>query len=122
MTGKSKWHQGTALPLVNWLATTAIAAALASCASSPVGHGTAADLFYRLKSPQERKVANDFYAQGLSDEVKNLYWAQRRLQEPEYDNQRPSLQRKYVTVWVPEQRQPDGTLVEGHYKVVEVVE
>ena len=101
---------------------TAIATALASCASSPVGHGTAADLFYRLKSPQERKVANDFYAQGLSDEVKNLYWAQRRLQEPEYDNQRPSLQRKYVTVWVPEQRQPDGTLVEGHYKVVEVVE
>jgi hypothetical protein len=68
------------------------------------------------------KVANEFYSYGVSDEVKNLYWTQRRLQEPGYDNQRPPLQRKYVTVWVPEQKQPDGTVTEGHYKVVEVVE
>jgi hypothetical protein len=62
------------------------------------------------------------YAQGVSDEVKNLYWTQRRLQEPGFDDQRPPLQRKYVTVWVPEQKQPDSTIIEGHYKVIEVVE
>jgi transposase len=62
------------------------------------------------------------YSYGVSDEIKNLYWTQRRLQEPGYDSQRPPLQRKYVTVWVPEQKQPDGTVMEGHYKVVEVVE
>jgi hypothetical protein len=107
--------------LVNQLACVAVAAGLASCASAPVGHGVAADRFYRL-GPGGKKVANDFYSYGVSDEVKNLYWAQRRLQEPGYDDQRPALQRKYVTVWVPEQKQPDGTITEGHYKVVEVVE
>jgi hypothetical protein len=79
-------------------------------------------MYYRLKSPGARQVANDFYNQGVSDEVKNLYWTQRRLQEPGFDDQRPPLQRKYVTVWVPEQKQSDGTITEGHYKVVEVVE
>jgi hypothetical protein len=116
-------HQGVVpSALVYWSSWSAIAACLVSCASSPVGHGTAADMFYRLKSPGERKVANDFYAQGVSDEIKNLYWAQRRMQEGGFDDQRPALQRKYVTVWVPEQKQPDGTIAEGHYKVVEVVE
>ena len=122
MIGEPKWHQGTALPLLNWLVYAALIAGLTSCASSPVGHGTAADMFYRLKSPGARKVANDFYAQGVSDEIKNLYWAQRRMQEPGFDDQRPPLQRKYVTVWVPEQTQPGGTIVEGHYRVIEVVE
>ena len=114
-------HPKTALPLVSWFALTATAGVLASCASSPVGHGTAADEFYRL-GPGGKTVANDFYGYGVSDEIKNLYWTQRRLQEPGYDSQRPPLQRKYVSVWVPEQKEPDGTIVEGHYKVVEVVE
>ena len=122
MIGKCKCSQGMALPLVSWLGWPAIAISFASCASSPAGHGTAADMFYRLKSPRARQVANDFYSQGVSDEVKNLYWTQRRLQEPGYDSERPPLQRKYATVWVPEQKQPDGTVTEGHYKVVEVVE
>jgi hypothetical protein len=121
MTGKSKWHQGTVLPLVRWLGGPAIAISFASCASSPVGHGLAADEFYRL-GPGGKKVANEFYSYGVSDEIKNLYWAQRRMQEPGYSDQRPPLQRKYVTVWVPEQKQPDGTTTEGHYKVIEVVE
>jgi hypothetical protein len=107
--------------LVSGLAYAAGAAGLVSCASSPVGHGVAADEFHRL-GPGGKKVANEFYSYGVSDEVKNLYWAQRRLQEPGSDDQRPALQRKYVTVWVPEQKQPDGTITEGHYKVVEVVE
>jgi hypothetical protein len=121
MIEKSISHQGTALPLVSWLGWPVLAISLASCASSPVGHGVAADEFHRL-GPGGKKVANEFYSYGLSDEVKNLYWTQRRLQEPGYDDQRPPLQRKYVTVWVPEQKQPDGTVAEGHYKVVEVVE
>jgi hypothetical protein len=107
--------------LVSQLACVAVAAGLASCASAPVGHGVAADEFYRL-GPSGKKVANEFYSYGVNDEVKNLYWAQRRLQEPGYSDQRPPLQRKYVTVWVPEQKRPDGTIIEGHYKVIEVVE
>ena len=121
MIGKCTSRHGTALPLVSWLGWAAIAIGFASCASSPVGHGVAADEFYRL-GPGGKKVANEFYSYGVSDEIKNLYWTQRRLQEPGYDSQRPPLQRKYVTVWVPEQKQPDGTITEGHYKVVEVVE
>jgi hypothetical protein len=121
MISRLTWHQGTALPLVSWLGFAALAASLAGCVSSPVGHGVAADEFYRL-GPGGKKIANEFYSFGVSDEVKNLYWAQRRLQEPGYSDQRPPLQRKYVTVWVPEQKQPDGTIIEGHYKVVEVVE
>jgi hypothetical protein len=121
MKGSCKSSQGTALPLVSWLGWTAVAASLVSCASSPVGHGVAADEFHRL-GPGGKKVANEFYSYGISDEIKNLYWAQRRLQEPGFDDQRPPLQRKYVTVWVPEQKLPDGTVTEGHYKVVEVVE
>ena len=122
MIGRFKSNQGTASSLVSWLGWPAIAVSLASCASAPAGHGTAADLFYRLKNPAEKKVANDFYAQGVSDEMKNLYWSQRRMQEPGYDAEKPPLQRKYVTVWVPEQKQPDGTITDGHYKVVEVVD
>ena len=121
MIEERKCNQGTALPLVSWFGWPAIAISIASCASSPVGHGVAADEFYRLR-PGGKKVANEFYDFGVSDEAKNLYWAQRRMQESKYDNQRPPLERKYVTVWVPEQKQPDGTIIEGHYKVVEVVE
>jgi hypothetical protein len=95
---------------------------LGACAGSPAGHGTAADMFYKLDSNSKRQVASDFYKMGTSDSVKNLYWAQRRMQEPGFDDERPALQRKYVTVWVPEQRGPDGTITEGHYTVVEVVE
>jgi len=122
MIGECRCNHGTKSLLLSSLVASAIATGLVSCASSPAGHGTAADMFYRLKSPAEKKVANDFYAQGVSDEIKNLYWSQRRMQEPGYNDQRPALQRKYVTVWVLEQKQPDGTITEGHYKVVEVVE
>jgi hypothetical protein len=121
MKGSCKSSQGTALPLVSWFCWPAIAIGLGGCASSPVGHGVAAAEFYRL-GPGGKKVANEFYSYGVSDEVKNLYWAQRRLQEPGFDDQRPALQRKYVTVWIPGQKQPDGTIIEGHYKVVEVVD
>ena len=121
MIGRCNYNQGTALPFVSWFCWPAIAISLASCVSSPAGHGVAADEFHRL-GPGGKKGANEFYSYGGSDEVKNLYWTQRRLQEPGFDDQRPLLQRKYVTVWVPEQKQPDGTVTEGHYKVVEVVE
>jgi hypothetical protein len=124
MREKCKRHHretATLCRLASGLTCVATAAGLASCTSSPVGHGVAADEFHRL-GPGGKKVANEFYSYGVSDEMKNLYWAQRRLQEPGYDDQRPALQRKYVTVWVPDQKQPDGTITEGHYKVVEVVD
>jgi hypothetical protein len=108
--------------LTSGLLLLGVVASLGACAVSPAGHGTAADMFYKLNSNSKRQVASDFYKMGVSDDVKNLYWAQRRMQEPCYDDERPALQRKYVTVWVPEQKQPDGTITEGHYKVVEIVQ
>jgi hypothetical protein len=108
--------------LISRLELTTVVASLGACAVSPAGHGTAADMFYKLNSNSKRQVASDFYKMGVSDDVKNLYWAQRRMQEPCFDDERPALQRKYVTVWVPEQRGPDGVITEGHYKVIEVVE
>jgi hypothetical protein len=106
----------------SWLGLLGVVANLGACAVSPAGHGTAADMFYKLNSNSKRQVASDFYKMGVSDDVKNLYWAQRRMQEPCYDDERAALQRKYVTVWVPEQKGPDGTITEGHYKVIEVIE
>jgi hypothetical protein len=108
--------------LTSGLVLLGVVASLGACAVSPAGHGTAADMFYKLNSNSKRQVASDFYKMGVSDDVKNLYWAQRRMQEPCYDDERPALQRKYVSVWVPEQKGPDGTITEGHYKVIEVVE
>src|SRR5258708_14373126 len=109
-------HRGAALPLrlVSGLTCAAAAAGLASCASSPVGHGVAADEFYRL-GPGGKKGANEFYSYGVSDEIKNLYWTQRRPQEPGFDDPRPPLQRKNVTVRGPAPKNPARAVTERHY-------
>jgi hypothetical protein len=59
------------------------------------------------------------YVEGRSDEVKNLYWAQRNLvtKDPE-----PQLKRKLTQVVVPAHYDSDGQLVEAHREVIEVVQ
>ena len=60
------------------------------------------------------------YNKGRSDEVKTLYWAQRDLHRAtEEDGQ---LRRKLVEIPVDESRASDGTVIEAHHRVVEVVE
>ena len=71
-------------------------------------------------SSQKKAQYLEGYNKGRSDEVKTLYWAQRAAHQPtEEDGQ---LRRKLVEIPVDEHRTPDGTLIEEHTRVVEVVE
>ncbi len=71
-------------------------------------------------SSQKKTQYLEGYNKGRSDEVKTLYWAQRAAHQPtEEDGQ---LRRKLVEIPVEEHRASDGTLIEEHTRVVEVVE
>ena len=84
---------------------------------------TASEQFSRL-GYGEKRVARTFYDLGAGDEIKRLYWAQRRAQEAGgTPSAAPtSLQRKYVVMPVPEHVEPDGTVKEANNQVVEVVQ
>ena len=60
------------------------------------------------------------YDKGRSDEVKRLYWIQKRMHEG--DGEGDGLYRGYYEIPVPEHVASDGTLIEQHTQVVEVVE
>ena len=60
------------------------------------------------------------YDKGRSDEVKRLYWIQKRMHAG--DGERDGLYRGYYEIPVPEHVASDGTLIEQHTQVVEVVE
>ena len=71
-------------------------------------------------SAQKKMQYQEGYNKGRSDEVKTLYWAQRDLHRAtEEDGQ---LRRKLVEIPVDESRASDGTVIEAHHRVVEVVE
>lgn len=71
-------------------------------------------------SSQKKAQYQEGYNKGRSDEVKTLYWAQRAAHQPtEEDGQ---LRRKLVEIPVEESRASDGTLIEEHHRVIEVVE
>ena len=71
-------------------------------------------------SSQKKTQYTEGYNKGRSDEVKALYWAQRAAHQPtEEDGQ---LRRKLVEIPVEESRTSDGTIIEEHRRVVEVVE
>ena len=71
-------------------------------------------------SSQKKTQYLEGYNKGRSDEVKTLYWAQRDAHRAtEEDGQ---LRRKLVEIPVDEHRTSDGTLIEEHTRVVEVVE
>jgi hypothetical protein len=59
------------------------------------------------------------YVEGRSDEIKNLYWAQRNLVNKETESQ---LKRKLAEVVVPAHYDSDGQLIEAHREVIEVVQ
>jgi hypothetical protein len=84
---------------------------------------TAVEQFSRLGYAGKR-VARTFYDLGEGDEIKRLYWAQRRAQETggKASAAPTSLQRKYVVLPVPQHVEPDGTIKEANNEVVEVVQ
>jgi hypothetical protein len=59
------------------------------------------------------------YVEGRSDEIKNLYWAQRNAQARNSDLH---LKYKLTEIVVPEHYDSDGQLVEAHREVIEVVQ
>jgi hypothetical protein len=59
------------------------------------------------------------YVEGRSDEIKNLYWAQRNLVNKETESQ---LKRKLAEVVVRAHYDSDGQLIEAHREVIEVVQ
>ena len=71
-------------------------------------------------SSQKKTQYLEGYNKGRSDEVKTLYWAQRDAHRAtDEDGQ---LRRKLVEIPVEEHRASDGTVIEEHTRVVEVVE
>src|SRR6202008_564050 len=59
------------------------------------------------------------YVEGRSDEIKNLYWAQRNLVSKDAE---PQLRHKLAEVVVPTHYDSDGELIEAHREVIEVVQ
>jgi hypothetical protein len=102
-----------------------ISIALCSCSSVKLPNsGAAAEQFAGLSGNGQREIAKNFYELGAADQVKRLYWAQRRAQEigGGQAEQGVRLQRRYVSIPVPEHIDPDGTVKEASNQVVEVVQ
>src|ERR1700752_2675350 len=59
------------------------------------------------------------YVEGRSDEIKNLYWAQRNMALKDAE---PQLKRKLTEVAVPAHYDSDDQLIEAHREVIEVVQ
>ena len=59
------------------------------------------------------------YVEGRSDEIKNLYWAQRNMGAKDAD---PHLKHKLTEIVVPAHYDSDGELIEAHREVIEVVQ
>jgi hypothetical protein len=59
------------------------------------------------------------YVEGRSDEIKNLYWAQRNMEAKDAD---PRLKHKLTEIVIPAHYDSDGQLIETHREVIEVVQ
>jgi hypothetical protein len=59
------------------------------------------------------------YVEGRSDEIKNLYWAQRNMVRKDSD---PQLKHKLSEIVVPAHYDSDGQLIQAHREVIEVVQ
>lgn len=71
----------------------------------------------------DKNIAGNFYGLGTADEIKKLYWAQRRSQETGTFDDQPRLQHKFVAIPVPEHVDPaTGTVVEQSTHAVEIVQ
>jgi hypothetical protein len=102
-----------------------IAVILCSCSSAKLPNsGTTAEQFAALSGNGQRTIAKNFYELGAADQVKRLYWAQRRAQETggSQAEQGVRIERRYVSIPVPEHIDPDGTIKEANNQVVEVVQ
>ena len=71
----------------------------------------------------EQKAYTTGYDKGRSDEVKRLYWMQKRMHEGDgYSLGGGSLTPSFYEVPVPEHVNSDDTIIEAHTQVIEVLE
>ena len=73
-----------------------------------------------LSDKKARDAREYGYVLGRSDEVKNLYWAQRNLVWSR--DRKAALRRKLIEVPIPAHYDSDGQCIEASRRVIEVVE
>ena len=74
----------------------------------------------RQEVAAEQRSFRTGYDKGRSDAVKQTYWIKRELQEPGLAE--ASIRRRYYEVPISPHRTRDGVEIEGHTRVIEVVE
>lgn len=62
------------------------------------------------------------YDKGRSDEVKRLYWVQKALHRGDEFGGTSSLTPSFYEIPVPEHVSSDGTIIEPHTEIIEVLE
>lgn len=83
-----------------------------------------------VNAVQKRGAQNAYktgYDKGRSDEVKRLYWVQKNLHRPDefglgISGAAGGLTPSFYEIPVPEHVSPDGTIIEAHTQVIEVLE
>jgi hypothetical protein len=88
-------------------------------AGAATGYATG-KVLERQEVAAEQKSYRTGYDKGRSDAVKQTYWIKREMQEPGVAE--ASIRRRYYEVPVPPHRTRDGVEIEGHTRVIEVVE
>ncbi|MBV8141685.1 MAG: hypothetical protein JOZ60_06530 [Verrucomicrobia bacterium] len=76
-------------------------------------------------SGSQKAVAREFYDLGSGDAIRRMYWGQRAAQASNGVSEADpatKLQRRYVSVPVPEHVDPEGTIKEPSNVVVETVQ
>ncbi len=81
----------------------------------------------QVREGGERKAYGTGYDKGRSDEVKRLYWVQKNLHRgDEFGFSGPGvssiLTPSYYEIPVPEHVSQDGTIIEQHTQIIEVLE
>lgn len=90
------------------------------------GVATGALFNHARERSQERAYGNG-YDKGRSDEVKRLYWVQKNIHRGDefgmgYGSGSTALTPSYYEMPVPEHVASDGTIIEPHTEIIEVLE
>ncbi len=82
----------------------------------------AGETLNHLNENREVQAYQSGYDKGRSDEVKRLYWVQKNLHRDEFGGGAEVLTPAYYEIPVPEHVSSDGTIIEGHSEIIEVLE
>ncbi len=80
------------------------------------------EVLHHVQQSKEAKAFTTGYNKGRSDEVKRLYWVQKNLHRGDEFSDGADLFPAYYEMPVPEHVSSDGTIIEPHTEVIEVLE